>query len=118
MTNQERLLDMTGNSETQFQLSVIEYAKLHGWRVAHFRVARTARGWRTPVQADGAGFPDLIMTRRGCSEGRLVIAELKSKKGKVSKDQRLWLDAFTMVENVEVYVWRPEDRAEIEEVLR
>ena len=114
MTKNERLQDMVGENETQFQLAVIAYAKLRGWRIAHFRPAWTGKGWRTPVQADGAGFPDLIMTRGD----RLVIAELKSKQGKVSDEQQAWLDAFTLIRDAEVYVWRPEDRDEIEEVLR
>jgi hypothetical protein len=45
-------------SEAAFTDAVIELARLGGWRVAHFRPARTASGWRTPVQGDGAGFPD------------------------------------------------------------
>jgi hypothetical protein len=46
--------------EQSFQSVVIEVARLTGWRVAHFRAARTAHGWRTPVTADGAGWPDLV----------------------------------------------------------
>jgi hypothetical protein len=51
----------------------------YGWRAAHFRPARTAKGWRTPVAADGAGFPDLVLVRRT----RIVAAELKS--GRVTR---------------------------------
>ena len=46
-------------SERELQDAVIQLARLLGWRVAHFRPAMTTRGWRTPVSADGAGFPDL-----------------------------------------------------------
>lgn len=47
-------------SEAELQSAVIELARTLGYRVAHFRAARTAQGWRTPVEADGAGFPDLV----------------------------------------------------------
>jgi hypothetical protein len=50
-------------TEREFQRQVIDLARLLGWRCAHFRPGRTARGWRTPVQADGAGFPDLQPVR-------------------------------------------------------
>ena len=74
-------------TEDDFQSRIIETAQLHGWRVAHFRAARTSRGWRTPVQGD-AGFPDLVLARRGA----LIVAELKSDTGRVAPDQRAWLD--------------------------
>jgi hypothetical protein len=42
---------------------VLELAKICGWRTAHFRPAKTSKGWRTPVSGDGAGLPDLILVR-------------------------------------------------------
>lgn len=95
--------------EKDFQGAVIEMARLTGWRVAHFRPARTKHGWKTPVSADGVGFPDLILVRGD----RLVIAELKSDTGKVSDEQTVWLDAFSGVANVEVFVWRPREWPEV-----
>lgn len=53
--------------ERQWQAQVIELARILGWRVAHFRPALTKHGWRTPVQADGAGFPG---SRVGAGAGR------------------------------------------------
>ena len=38
-------------SETEFKDQIIQFAKLHKWRVAHFRPAQTAKGWRTAVRA-------------------------------------------------------------------
>jgi hypothetical protein len=99
--------------EKEFQGAVVEMARLAGWRVAHFRPARTKHGWKTPVSADGAGFPDLILTRND----RLVVAELKSDTGKVSSDQELWLDAFSQIPGVEVFVWRPAEWSEVVETL-
>jgi hypothetical protein len=51
-------------TEAAFLRQVLDLAKLRGWRTAHFRPAQTSRGWRTAVQGDGAGFPDLV-GRRG-----------------------------------------------------
>ncbi len=102
-------------SEAQLQDAVIEMAQLLGWRVAHFRPAQTTKGWATPVQADGAGFPDLIMLR----DSWMIAAELKSAKGKVSPAQDEWLDAFLRV-GATVAVWYPRDlrSGEIERALR
>jgi hypothetical protein len=98
--------------EYSFQRQVIAFAALHGWRTAHFRPGMNRRGeWQTAVQGDGSGFPDLILIRE-----RVVWAELKSETGVVSGEQRVWIDALVRA-GQEVYVWRPSDWAEIEEVL-
>lgn len=99
-------------TEREFTSAVIELARLFGWRVAHFRPAQTARGWRTPVQGDGIGFPDLTLVRE-----RLILAELKTKRGKLSEKQTEWLDALRAA-GVECHVWRPADWDEIERRLR
>jgi hypothetical protein len=91
-------------TEADFLGQVIELAHLYGWRVAHFRPAYTARGWRTPVQADGAGFPDLVMVGRG----RVIAAELKRQQGKTTPDQLAWLAAFTDA-GIQAFVWQPSD---------
>lgn len=90
-------------SEKELMEAVIELAQLRGWLVAHFRPARSEQGWRTPVSADGKGFPDLVMIR----ETRLIAAELKSDTGKVTPEQQVWLDAFGRA-TTEAYTWRPE----------
>lgn len=91
---------------------VIDLARLHGWRVSHFRPAWSTRGWRTPVQGD-TGFPDLIMARNG----RVIVAELKGSAGRLRPEQTAWLDALRG-EAVEVYVWRPQDWPAIVRSLR
>jgi len=104
-------------TEAQFQRQVVELAKLCGWSVAHFRPARTEKGWRTPVTADGAGFPDLVLAR----PPELVFAELKSERGKPSPAQVRWLEALCEVaaenEWVRCYVWRPSDFEDVRAVL-
>lgn len=60
------------------------------------------------------GFPDLTIVLHG----RVIFAELKSEKGKVSLAQEKWLDELD-VAGAEVYLWRPTDWAngEIERIL-
>lgn len=91
-------------TEEQLQRAVIELARLTGWRVAHFRPALTSHGWRTAVEADGAGFPDLVLVRRQL----VVFAELKSDRGTLTPGQREWADALTEA-GQEMFVWRPRD---------
>jgi hypothetical protein len=104
-------------TEAEWQTTVIEYAQLRGWRVAHFRPARTEQGYRTAVQADGAGYPDLTLVRGGT----LVFAELKSERGKLTAAQRDWLEELGRCSSpsntVEVYTWRPSDWPEVQAVL-
>jgi hypothetical protein len=101
-------------SEQELLDCVIATAHLFGWKVAHFRPAMTKHGWRTPVSADGKGYPDLSMTR-----DRILFAELKAQRGRTSDEQKDWLAALSNA-GAEVYVWRPEDWASgaIEAVLR
>lgn len=84
---------------------MIDLARTLGYRVAHFRPARTKGKdgrdqWRTPVAADGKGFPDLVLVGRG----RVIYAELKSSTGKVRPEQQVWLDALTAA-GQEAHVW-------------
>jgi hypothetical protein len=103
--------------EKDFTSAVIALAKSLKWTVAHFRTARITRKdgsvyYETPVQADGAGFPDLVMVRGG----RIVWVELKSHRGKVSEEQKVWLGRLRGATE-EVYVFRPADIKRIAEVL-
>lgn len=99
-------------AEAAFQYQVIDVAHLYGWRVAHFRPAQDSHGrWRTAVQGDGKGFPDLLLVRE-----RVIAAELKSDDGTLSVDQMLWLSAFEAA-GIETHVWRPADLPNLPAVL-
>jgi hypothetical protein len=103
--------------ENEWQRQVIQLAHLHGWRVAHFRSVCVARKdgstrWQTPVEADGEGFPDLLL----CKPGKIIVAELKRDDGRVSTEQREWLHTFELA-GVAAYTWRPRDWAEVLAVL-
>lgn len=98
-------------TEDQWQATVVETAQLHGWAVAHFRPARTEQGWRTPVAADGKGWPDLVLVR-----DRVLFAELKSPRGRLTTDQRAWIERLTAA-GQETYVWRPDDWPHVQHAL-
>jgi len=114
-------------SEAELQANVIDAAKKLGWLVYHSRKTATRRRdgtivYHTPLSGD-KGFPDLFLARNG----RHIISELKSEKGKLSADQRLWIEALGglgqghhMGQLVGVFVWRPSHwlSGEIEEILR
>ena len=101
-------------TERQWQTQVIGLARYCGWRVAHFRPALNAKGqWRTPVEADGKGYPDLTMAR----VGELLVVELKTEKGRLAPSQRLWLEVLETIEGIDVYVWKPSDWDAVHERL-
>jgi hypothetical protein len=92
-------------SEDDLLRCVLDLARVMGWRTLHIRPARTEKGYRTPLQGDGAGWPDLLMVR----VDRMVIAELKSDKGSTTLAQEQWLEALSHAIDRRTYVWRPAD---------
>lgn len=96
-------------SEEDLQNRILQTAELYGWRCAHFRPARTAKGWRTPMSGH-PGFPDLVLSR----DGVVILAELKSRRGRTSPDQDLWLEALGQ----HARLWRPADWPAIQNELR
>lgn len=83
---------------------VRDVARAFGWHRSHHWLSK-----HSP-----AGFPDEVLLR----PPRLVFAELKSEKGKLSVEQRAWLDELGQVPGIEAYCWRPSDMDTIAEVLR
>lgn len=114
-------------SEAAFQDKVITLARLRGWVVHHCRPCRTEKGWRTAITGN-AGFPDLVLAR----EGHVIVAELKSARGRLSDAQAYWLAQLSNTDPDEwqtgdltirflpaltVAVWRISDLKNIAEVL-
>ena len=116
-------------SEKDFQANIEAAAKRLGWHVYHTHDARRS----------AAGFPDLVMVRRG----RLIFAELKREKGSTTtKAQYEWLRELLKVRDriatllsqpssppdeltiahagriVGVYRWHPSDWPDVEKVLQ
>lgn len=99
-----------GLLEEEWASFVIGAAKAHGWMVAHFRPARTTRGWRTPVEGH-SGSPDLLLARRGV----VLLVELKRDTTKPRPDQAAWLAAIGPRHGS---VWRPRDREAVLKILK
>lgn len=91
-------------TESELQGFVTTLARLHGWLAYHTHDSRRSE----------AGFPDLTMVRGN----RIIFAELKSEKGRVTPAQQKWLDAISASSGAESYVWRPSDLDTIDDVLR
>ena len=95
--------------EKQFMADVVRFARRAGWRTYHTHDSRKSE----------AGFPDLVMLRRG----EMVVAELKVGKNKETPEQSDWLHDFWLVGVncplgiVLTYTWRPTDWPKIIEVL-
>jgi hypothetical protein len=103
--------------ESEWQKKVIQIAHGLGWKIAHFKgvAMRRQNGtvfFCTPVSADGAGWPDLVMTKGK----RLIAAELKVGYNRVSDTQKGWLTSLAET-GVETYVWKPTDLEEMSKIL-
>ena len=97
-------------TEREFQDAVVQLAQLCGWWIYHTHDSRRS----------APGFPDLVLAK----QGRVVFAELKSQRGRVSEPQRAWLDALAprvgQPASHAAYVWRAgneRDWRELERVL-
>lgn len=119
---------MSPREESAFQNRVMSWAELNGWLTYHppENLLATARSGRTYRQNVKRGFFDLTFVH--VAMRRLVFAELKSETGRVRPDQVTWQEALHRIRagdiamtgrsSIEVYLWRPRDWPEIEEVLR
>lgn len=96
-------------TEAHLTETVIQLAKFHGWQVTHFRPALTEHGWRTPLSGH-KGFPDLVLARGG----DVLIVELKTEKGRTTKEQERWAQAI----GSQYRLWRPRDLEALKEELR
>ena len=101
----QRGWDVGDESEAHFQARVLHLASLLGWR----RRFHTFDALGSP-----AGLPDLILVHP--EQKRVVWAELKSAHGRVTTDQRGWLDDLRVC-GQEVYLWKPADWSDIMRIL-
>ena len=110
----ERLVKPPKQTEAAFQRQVIRLARMTGWRTAAFRPAMNQRGdWRTPVQGDGKGWPDLVLVKGD----RILFRELKTAAGQLSPEQREWRDTLVAA-GADWALWRPRDWDAIEATLK
>jgi hypothetical protein len=91
-------------TEKSFLSAVIDLCKVYGYEYYH-----TWKSIHSPK-----GFPDLVMVNP--SKKKLVIAELKTDNGKITKFQEDWIQWLKDC-GVEAQVWRPKDWDKIVEIL-
>lgn len=92
-------------TERELQNAVLELAGYLGWKCYHTFDSRRSQ----------AGFPDLVLVK----PGRLIFAELKSARGKLTNAQADW-GAALLLALQDWYEWRPIDwtSGAIEAVLK
>ena len=100
--------------ERDFAEQVESILNVFGWTWKHDLPAMRQSGrWSTATKGF-IGFPDYIAVRGD----RIVCAEIKAQKGRLSPDQKRWLSLLEQTGRIEVYVWRPSDLQQIAEILR
>jgi hypothetical protein len=64
--------------------------------------------YRTTIQGDGEGFPDLVLVGRKpwYPRPRVLYRELKTDEGDLSPDQKVWY-ALLKAARQDVAIWRP-----------
>lgn len=80
-------------TELDHYRGIVEAARLGGWMVAHFRPARTAHGWATPLQGD-PGYVDFTFVHPVARE--VWFVEVKSVGAGLTPDQKRWRDALVL----------------------
>jgi len=93
-------------TERDYEHTILGAAKILHWRSAHFRPARTNRGWRTPVGGDGAGFPDLVLIHP--KAGFVWFVEIKRDDNRnLEPAQKEWREALIAAGAVHRVVFVP-----------
>lgn len=100
--------------EKDFGHQIEHLLQLFGWRWKHDLPALYRDGRMATTFAGDKGFPDYIAVRHT----RLIFAEIKNERGRLTHAQADWLDDLRTVPHVETYVWRPDQLQEIKDILR
>lgn len=89
----------------------------YGWTYHHVYEQRQYARRSTKGYPDYHAIgPNRTLGTAGYILRRQMVIELKSEAGKVSPEQRMWLDLF-MEAGVETYLLRPGDRDEFQEII-
>lgn len=97
------IITPTFRNEKHFTASVRKTARQLGWLTYHTYNS----------QRSDPGFPDFVLLRGK----KLIFAELKMPKGRLSKFQKEWGTALTK-SGQQYYLWRPKDWDDILTVLQ
>jgi hypothetical protein len=92
-------------SEKDWQEQVIELAHTLGYVTYHTYDSRRCE----------PGLPDLFLLRM--APPRFVVIELKTTRGRITKEQRIWLNGLRAA-GVEAYIFRPHQWNELVEELK
>ncbi|MGH2714587.1 MAG: VRR-NUC domain-containing protein, partial [Thermoleophilaceae bacterium] len=95
------------DTETRMLRGLLEASRHRGWLTYHafdHRLRCRNCGESQPIPPRGRGFPDLVMAKAP----RLVVRELKTQSGRVSPEQRRWIDELRNC-GVDADVARPAD---------
>jgi hypothetical protein len=90
-------------TEREWQHQVTDLARLRQWWLYHPLLSK----WSEP------GWPDLTLIRGP----RMILAELKTDRGKITPAQERVLELLAPVQGVECYVWRPRDFDHVKDTL-
>lgn len=90
--------------ERELQDAVAQVARILGYRVCHFGIGFSKKGYRTPARYDGAGFCDLTIV----GNGRVLFRELKAGRNVLSPEQAEWIRALEQA-GADVGVWTDAD---------
>lgn len=96
--------DEEGMPEGSLLARIRALASQHGYLTYHTHDSRKSE----------LGFPDLVL----CNGRRLLMYELKTRTGKLTMEQWRWLSLLEHTGIVECGVWRPQDLAQIPDVLK
>lgn len=91
-----RRRDMT---EDELLIAVLDALERYGWTLTHHRRSDRAVTMGMP------GEPDI----RGVFEGRPLWIECKSRSGRLSAEQAIWLSRLSAIPDAVVRVCRPDD---------
>ena len=89
-------------TEKEFQAQIVELVGVLGGMVYHTYDSRRS----------APGFPDLTIVTR---DRRLIFAELKNDRGRVTEYQKSWLEALP---DHQVYLWRPDDQHDAAHIIQ
>ena len=95
--------------EADFERKVADIARMYGWKIAHWGIGWSQRGYRTPARYDGSGFPDFVLIHP--IRGLIWYRELKAgdrPNRQLDGAQQLWRN-WLISAGVNYDVWRPDD---------
>ena len=89
-------------TEKEFQAQIVELVGILGGMVYHTYDSRRS----------APGFPDLTIVT---GDRRLIFAELKNDRGRLTEYQKTWLEALP---DHQAFLWRPDDQNDAGRIIQ